>query len=206
MSLISKSVLVALPILLLTGCATDNQIRQDSKVLSIYIEKVKTDAVVFAAARDQIAKARTSTLSYLQKSTLINEQRVQRDIAAREVSGDQNWLKMNDALKRVSDLAIKQRQEQVDKDAESVEALAKAKGAVDVKASKLTEASASLAKLAEQPSSQDDAKFYFSFLKEVNTELGKKQVNAARTAASAAAASEVKGVAAKQAKPINVTE
>lgn len=192
MRLISKFIPVALPILLLTGCATDEQVRQDSKVLSVYIEKVKTDAVAFSASRDQIAKARTSTLSFLQKSTLGNEQSVQRAIAARDVAGDQNWLKMIEALKRVPDLAIKQRQEQVDKDAESVEALAKAKSAVDVKAAKLTEASASLAKLAELPSSKDEAKFYFSFLKEVNTELAKKQDNAAMTANSAAGASYAK--------------
>ena len=192
MSFISKFVLLALPSLLLSGCATDDQIRQDSKVLSIYIEKVKADAVVFAAARDQIAKARTSTLSYLQQATLSNEQDVQRAIAARDIAGDQNWLKMNDALKRVSYLAIKQRQEQTDKATERIEALAKAKGAVDVKAAKLTEASASLAKLAEKPSSQDDAKFYLSFIKEVNTELAKKQDNAATTAKSTAAASEAK--------------
>jgi hypothetical protein len=176
----------------LCGCATENESRRDAKALSIYVEKVKTDASAFSNSRDLVIKARTSTLNFLQASTLVNEQSIQRAVSARQVAQDKDWITTFESLKSVPDLAIQQRQEQRAKDAEGTAAMAKAKNAVDVKSTKLTEASVALAKLSEQPSKEDEAKFYLAFFKEVNSELAKKQENASAAATAAANASSLK--------------
>lgn len=186
----------------LVGCAADKELRQDTKFLSIYIEKVKSDAVEFSDARDRVMKARTSTLNYLQAKTLRDEQSIQRDLSAREVAQDKEWLTLFGSLRKAADLIAKQRQEQRDRDAEASDALAKAKGAVEVKGNKLTEASTALATLSEERSRRDDAKFFFSFLKQVNEELEKKKGDAKAAAAASATASELKTVPTSDLKAV----
>lgn len=178
----------------LVGCAADRELRNDTKILSIYVEKVKSDAVEFSDARDRIAKARTSTLNFLQAETLHNEQNIQRDLSSREVAQDKEWLALFDSLRKSVDVIAKQRQEQMERETEANTALVNAKAAVEVKKDKLTEASTSLATLSEQPSKLDEAKFYISFLKQVNKEIEKKKQDANEAANASATASQLKTV------------
>lgn len=172
------------------GCASDNELRQAAKMHSIYIEKVKSDAIEFSDARDRVAKARLATLHFLQATILASEQAAQTDLSARVIAQDTKWLALYDALQKAPDLVVKQRQERMESDAAATAALAKAKGAVDIKHDKLTEASSALATLSEEHSKREDAAFFVSYLKEVNTALceKKKAVNAASPPSNAASA------------------
>jgi hypothetical protein len=174
------------------GCATDTELRNDAQALSVYVEKVKSDGAAFQQARDRVAKARVATLNFLQANALASEQSVQRDIAAREVAQDKQWLGVFDALKKAPEVISKQRQERKDEQAAATEALAKAKGAVDLRTGKLTEASSALAALAEKRSTKDELRFYRDFLNQVKTGLKDKAVDAQAQASDAATASAAK--------------
>lgn len=176
------------------GCAVEKELRHDAKILSIYVEKVKSDATEFADARDRVAKARTSTLNFLQAKTLRDEHDIQRDISAREVAQDKEWLALFDSLKKAADLVAKQRQEEKDREVQAAGALTQAKlsEAVEVRGDKLTEASTALATLSEQQSRQGQARFFMSFIKQVNAGLETKKVNAKTAADASATASKLK--------------
>jgi uncharacterized protein involved in type VI secretion and phage assembly len=174
------------------GCAVEKELRHDAEILSIYVEKIKLDTTEFADARDRVAKARTSTLNFLQAKTLRDEHNIQRDISAREVAQDKEWLALFDSLKKAADLAAKQRQEEKDREVQAADALTQAKGAVEVRGDKLTEASTALATLSEQQSRQGHARFFLSFIKQVNAGLETKKVNAKTAADASAAASKLK--------------
>ena len=174
------------------GCAVEKELRHDAKILSIYVEKVKLDATEFADARERVAKARTSTLNFLQAKTLRDEHDIQRDISARAVAQDKEWLALFDSLKKAADLVAKQRQEEKDREVQAAVALTQAKGAVEVRGDKLTEASTALATLSEQQSKSGQARFFLSFIKQVNAGLETKKGNAKTAADASVKASKLK--------------
>ena len=178
----------------LAGCAADTALRQDAKMLSIYVEKVKSDAVAFEGARDRVANARTSTLEYLETQTLKNEQELQRELAARQITQDRDWLAFFDSLKHAPEQIAKQREELQARDSEASSAIESARGAVDVRADKLTEASKALATLSDPPSTKGDVRFLAAFAKQVNAGIETKKADANGVAATSVFASQLKSV------------
>lgn len=174
------------------GCATDAALRDDAKALSVYIERAKADGMAFQQARDTVAKARVATLNFLQANALASEQSVQRDFAAREIAQDKQWVSLFEGLRKAPEVIARQRQERRDAEAAAADALAKSKGAVDIRAGKLTEASAALAGLSEKKSTKEELKLYRDFLNQVKAGLTEKADDAKSQATEAAASSSAK--------------
>jgi hypothetical protein len=187
-----KALLALASVALGTGCATDAVLRTEAQALSVYVEKVKTDAEALQQARDTVAKSRVATLNYLQANALASEQSVSRESAAREVAQDKQWLTLFEALRKAPDLVATQRQARREAEAAAAAALAASKGAVDVRSAKLTEASSTLAGLAQKRSTREELSAYRDFLKVVSAELEKKSEDANALADQAAQAAKVK--------------
>jgi hypothetical protein len=177
-----------------TGCAADKELRQNAKVLSIYVTKVNSDAAAFSAARDRVAVARTSTLEFLETETLKNVQSIQVELAARQITQDKDWLAFFDSLRNAPELIAKQRQELAAREADASSAIASAKSAVEVRGDKLTEVSKALAKLSDPPSSADEVRFLADFVKQVNAGIESKKTDASTVAATSVVGSELKSV------------
>lgn len=176
----------------LCGCASDGDLRQSSRTLSLYVDQARENAVTFAQDRDRIAKARLATLNFLQANALASEQNIQTELAMRDITQDKDWNALFEGLRKSPALITKQRQERQDLETSAQAALKGAKSAVAVKAGKLTEASSALATLGEDKSTADELKFYWDFIKEVDTAIKKKSDDAKAVAGQAADASESK--------------
>lgn len=175
-------------LMVLGGCASEAPLRDGARQLSVQVDKARENAVRFADARNRIAAARVANLNYLQASTLRTEQLIQTELQAHEITQDKTWAALFEALRKAPEVTVKQRQESRALDDAAQAALASARSSVDVKAGRLTEASASLASLAEDRSRTDELKFLWGYLKQVNEAVSKKAEDASAASEGAAAA------------------
>jgi hypothetical protein len=156
----------------LAGCASvPKEVRDDTRMVALYIQTVKKDAEDFKELRDLSTQARMTNIVALELKTLRTEQAIQRDLQEVEVTGDLERLKLLTAIQNASTLVLQQRQDYATKAKSAKADMENAQSAVSFQYSKLTEAAATLLRMAEGRSARDDAKFYVDFIKQVRTHV-----------------------------------
>lgn len=157
--------------LLTGGYAFAGDVRQDTKVIGLYIQSVKQTAEEFKLHRDLIARAALRNTNILEEKASRSEQAVLNEIAIWQIIGDKDRISLYEGLRSSSDQVLERRRDLESKQAEHKKLLDTAKSATDFRVDKLSEAATTLAKLAEQKSTTDQAKFYVDFIKQVRKDI-----------------------------------
>jgi hypothetical protein len=175
---------LGLALLPLAGCSTMQSARDTASVLALYTAQVKADSEKFSAARLELDKARTENIDFLEQSAVELENGNALGLKVWHLSNNDDRAKLCEGLTASSDLASKQADEFAALRAKQAEAVANMKSVIIVQSKQLEETAKGLSALAEKPSWQDEAKFYFGFLSEVRTDIDNLSTNAAQKVAS----------------------
>lgn len=162
---------VMLAVVAVAGCASPKNVREDTRVVGLYVQTVKKDLEDFSRLRDLTTKARTANIVALELKTLRAEQAIARDLQSLDLIQDKERLQLLAALQNASALIVAQRKEYEEKSAGAKADVANAKSALNFQVSKLGDAAALLIKLSENRSLRDDARFYVDFIKQVRTHV-----------------------------------
>ena len=154
-----------------SGNAVSQDVRQDTKVIGLYIQSVKKTAEEFKDSRDLIAKAAVRNTNILEEKTLRSEQAVQKEVTVWQITGEKERISLFDALRTAPEQLLAQRRDLDAKQAEHKKLLDAAKSAADFRVDKLAEAAATLAKLGEKRSTSDEVKFYLDFIQQVRKHI-----------------------------------
>jgi hypothetical protein len=190
-----------IPCGVLAGACGARRVREDARLMSLYTQRVQKEAEQFAAHRDQVAKARTRNIGFLEASALAGEQRVATQLLVWRIAGPEQ-LTMFQTILEGTTLAARQRQEALERREAHEKAVEAARSGVEVRQGKLAETSQTLAQLAESPSLKEESDFYVGFFTDVRKRLDDAQKAAGRQAekATEAAAAKAPGTASPQPK------
>lgn len=173
--------------LALVGCSAPKHMREDTRVLGLYVQTVKNDAQNFSRLRDASTKARLANITALELKTLRAEQALQRDLQILQIIDDKERLRVLTTLQNASAALVAQRKEYDAKSASAKENVEKAKSALNFQLAKLTEASTALLKLGENRRLREEVEFYADFLKQLQAGLDKDKKNVEDTTKDATA-------------------
>jgi hypothetical protein len=153
------------------GCTTPQSVRDDTRVIALYVQSVKKDLEDFSALLDDAVKARTATIAALELKTLRAQQAVARDLQSLDLIQDKERAQLLVALQNAPSLILAQRKDYESKSAAANDDVTKAKSAFNFHLSKLTDTASTLLKLAENRPLKDEARFYVDFVKQVRNHV-----------------------------------
>ena len=156
-----------------SGCAIPQHVRDDSRVIGLYVQAVKKDLEEFSTLRNYAVKARVANLAALELKTLRAEQANARDLQLLEIIQDDERTKLLTALRNAASLILVQRSEYDNKSSSARKDVANAKSALNLQLSKLSDTAAILLKLSENRPTTDEMQFYIDFLKQVREHIEK---------------------------------
>ena len=174
-------------IVALGACSAPRALREDTRILGLYVQTVKADAEEFARLRDASTRARLANIAALELKTLRSEQAVQQDLQALELARDEQRLHLLKSLQNASSILLVQRRDYEAKSAQAKKEVENAKSALNFRFAQLSQTSATLVKLGEATTLREDMRFYAHFLGQLRRQLDndKAEVKAATSDAAA---------------------
>lgn len=158
-------VLMAMPL-----AAQAQGIREDAKVLGLYVETLRTEISEFTRFRDALAKLRTVTINQRESIAVETRQEIDMQLYFWGLNDeDRGRAQIYEAVRKGAQLALQQRTELEARGVANKKLVDEAKSAVDIQAGKLGEASRALVQLSETASTKDELTFLTCYFKAVRT-------------------------------------
>jgi ElaB/YqjD/DUF883 family membrane-anchored ribosome-binding protein len=137
----------------------------------LYTYQVRSEAEDFAARRDNLAKARTRNINFLEQSTLTAEQRNTNQLHVWRLASAGNRLALYEGVLDGSARIAAQQDELAKLREGHAQAVSTIRSRLTIRSQKLGEASKALAQLAEKIDTEADLQFYLAFFRQVRESL-----------------------------------
>jgi hypothetical protein len=168
---------LGLAIVMLTSCSTMQSARDTAGVLALYTTQVKTDSEKFAANRLELDKARIANIDSMEQLAVQMENDNALRVQVWQLSNNEDRAKLFQGLAEAADLVATQSDEFAALRTKQEAADTSMQSAITVQSKQLDDTAKGLAVLAETPSWQDEAKFYFQYLSAVRTDIASLSTN-----------------------------
>jgi hypothetical protein len=168
--MLAGSILLVFIALCQYGCVP-KEVRDDTRLLAAYTNRVRENGEQFATRRGELSKARLRNIDAMNINALQAEQFITSKTNFWKITGDDSRLNLYKQVFEAVQLAADQQKTLSDAQQDNVKSVATLQTAVTIKSDKLNETAKALSQLAEQPSFKDSAAFYITFFKELTNKL-----------------------------------
>lgn len=157
-------------IVFLTACAGPQSIRDDAKVLGVFVENLRTEIAEFTSFRDSLAKTRVTTINQRDVLAAETQQEIERQLFLWALSdSDKGRAQLYEGVRKGARLIAQQKADLDARTEANRKILEQTKSGVQIQTAKLGEASSALLQLSSTPSTKEEIEFYASFFKEVRS-------------------------------------
>lgn len=172
-----------LTVLLLMAPGTaqaQDSIREDAKVLGLFLEQTRSEIAEFTRLRDALAKLRTDRINQRELLTLETRQDIEMQLYLLGI-GDARERRLAQEYEKVrkgSQIAMQHRADLEARILANKKLSDDTKSAMDIEVDKLGKASRSLVQLSEPPSTMEEVLFYIDFVKKTKARVDELQTEA----------------------------
>jgi hypothetical protein len=186
MSLVTRFVLL-ISALSLAGCA-GGVVRETADLTATSVERVNQRIDTYQGGLERDAKERIDAIARQRADLSASEARLNVQLALWDIAGSKQAIKLYNGALQAADRIAQAQREIGEADAKERARLRATQTKFRSQSAGLTDLSNQLKRIAEEPSMQEQAKFFKSYFEEVMTELRKLEQQAEDDAAAASAA------------------